>query len=201
MKNETMFVDVFGYKVIVKKWFKLIDRVREKNLDSKYYLVKVVSGNLWATDGLQLVKLDVVDEDLDDGIFVLSKEGFMFPVVEFNGEYPDLAGNVDKKERDKSALIEGFNDNPLVAAAYIIKEFGFAINIDGHRKTLEAVAKLEPDYVRVWGFKENEKNKDIPIIFECIMPNEKRFTLVLDGIKKDLCVKVEKTLFDDKSRK
>ena len=197
MKDNTMFIENFGYKMILKRWLTMVNLIRTTTKDSKFYLVKVDKGNLWATDGRQLLKIDTSSQEIDNGLFVLSKEGFLFPALEFEGEYPDLKNTAEKKDRDKSALIEGFGDNPLVASAYIIKEFGFVMNLDGHRKTLEAVAKFDPEYVRVWGYKDSAKNKDAPVMIECILECGQSFDLVLMGLAKDDYVKVEKTLFDN----
>lgn len=155
-----LFDDFFGYRRLDKKWHALLMCVKSDNEDNCLFLVKVTKKHLEFCDGQQSIRIErEIEYELDPGFYLLTKDRLMVPVDEDTCEvpikYPDLQWVFSKKDYSKTAdFMLGFH--PLVAMAHAMNEFCCTIELDAHRKTFEAIAKLNPDMGRIYGHENPE---------------------------------------------
>lgn len=191
--------EFYGYKRITKKWAKLINSAREKSDDSKFSLVEITSRFLCATDGRQAIRVEIgVDTDIEKGIYFMTKDRILLPVE--SEKYPKVGDIFNKNDFTKTATLE--IESPLVAMACAMNEFNTMINIDLLCDTFEAIADLEPVFVRMFGYVELE-SKTKPILMEFAVEEVAvHYAFIPLQLKKEDCVKVDNQpyLFDMKKK-
>lgn len=167
-----MYSDYWGIPKMDTKWYELFKSVRGEEKNTVFHLVNVARKGIFATDGRHALKVErQQDCDIANAVYVITQDRLLVEVKEESiGEtkYPDMSNFFDYKAKgcDKTATITFGKSHPLASIVCAIQEFGCFVNLDYSRKTLEAIDSLEPEFARIYGFKDIEVAKEKPLLLE-----------------------------------
>jgi len=167
-----MYEKTWGVNRIHPKWFNLLKAVKSKELTTSHCLIQVQQTCIIAMDGCQALKIDRdVDWDIKAGFYLLSSDHFLIPAVKSGLTLDNCDAIFELKEQDKTATIKFGIGQPLVAIAQAIQAFNCIVNIDMFRKSLQALEDLQPDFARIYGFKDKELAAKKPLLMEFSIQN------------------------------
>lgn len=163
---ELFEAEFLGYHRISKKWARLINVVRSSKEQYPHCCVSVSKKYMSITDGGQAMRIEYgPDTPIKPGDYFMTKERILVPVLaKHDTSFPKMDDMFAKKRFNKTAAIE-LNDSPLLAMACAIAEFNSTISLDLLGETFEAIADLDPDYVRLFGYSD-ERAKEEYVMLE-----------------------------------
>lgn len=141
----------YGYPTIATKWYDLVHSFQGAGILGD--LVKVEKGNLYATNGHSLIKIELMADELlfksdapvvPGRLFYIGKDKMLLPVNDEDAEKLNLATLIDPLSYTQAAAVKYFEAHPLVAISHAIKAFGAVPNLDGLRKSLDFLSDLFP---------------------------------------------------------
>jgi len=156
-----LFEDFHGYNRVTKKIASLINCIRTKEDIERFCFVRITQKFMFATDGRKAVRIEIdVDTKVEHGIYFMTKDRILLK-VDYD-KYPNIDGIFSNTGFTKTATIE--LENPITAMAYSMFEFNTTINLDFLADTFDAIAKLDPVFVRMYGY--TEKHEEDPVLIE-----------------------------------
>ncbi len=163
-----MYELIWGHPRVKPKFFKLFKEVKHSDLTHHLCLVEVTTKRVNMTNGYHLLSLGRnLDWELKPDLYILTQDRFLISAADVGEiKYPIFKDLLKYRDRTKTATIKLGVSKPLCVMVATINEFKCPVNLDVYSEALAAIDNLEPDYARVYGFRDKEKSKENNLIIE-----------------------------------